>query len=480
MMLSRVRRWIRRRGCVAALGSALSVVLFGACDASNAVVGGSCAPGYTECDGQCVELSNDPRNCGSCGHVCASGACVAGSCGGRIDASADATVDATPDSARRDAPTKDGPTRDGGDATALDAFREDGTPGDGRPGDAPGDGRPGDGTPGDGAPGDGKPGDAMPLDGMSDARDGSADQCAPPYSTTASCGACGASCMTGQVCAPVPDGGLDAGVYSCAPACPPPLTACDGTCVDETVDPENCGACDRVCPSGICIAGVCAGSALGDIVIIGHDYASPNVRVSERTLLANAVFLPPTNPLRVLSFEQYAAAPQVTNVKNVLKQAATASGRQIAFTPVTDYTLVPADLASTSYDVLLVYDQPNAPAASLTMVGTTWQNSLGNFIALGGDAVILDGASGANPQMTDLLSASALLQTTAEVHVAAGTQLYVVASGDAVGNFVVSPYAAQADTVSFVTSEANGGNIAYVVDDGSDAAAVPVVIHKIP
>jgi hypothetical protein len=369
----------------------------------------------------------------------------------------------------KDGPTKDG-ARDGGDATRLDAE------GDAlRPDSAQNDGAL------DGKGADGTTGDAVRPDGMSDAaRDGSADQCAPPYSTTVSCGACGVACTTGQVCAPAADGGIDAGVYSCGPACPLPLVACDGSCVDETSDPLNCGACDRVCPSGICIASVCAGSALGDIVVIGHDYASSNVRVSEGNLLANAVFLPPTNPLRVLSFEEYTSAAQVTNVKNVLKHAATVSGRQIAFTTENDYTMVPTDLTSASYDVLLVYDQPNAPAATLSMVGMTWQTSLFDYVALGGDVVVLDGASGAHPQMTDLLSASGLLQTTAEVHVAAGTQLFVVASGDAVGNFVVSPYAAQADTVSFVTSEANGGSVTYVVDDGSDAAAVPVVIHKTP
>jgi hypothetical protein len=464
------------------------VVGIAACDATNAVVGGACAPGYTDCDGQCVELSDDPSNCGACGHVCTTGACVAGSCGGRLDGGPDGAADA-----RRDS-TKDGPTHDATDAIALDtgsdASHGDGSM-DGKPGDGAADGKLGDGNPADGKQADGEPSDAPPRDGMpgdstspdgtSDARvDGSADGCTPPYTTTTSCGACGTACMAAQVCAPVPDGGLDAGVYSCAPACASPLKACDGTCVDETTDPMNCGACDRVCPSGICIASLCEGSALGDIVIIGHDYASSNVRVSEKTLLANAVFLPPTNPLRVLSFEQYAAVPQVTNVKNVLKQAATASGRQITFTPVADYTLVPADLASTSYDVLLVYDQPEAPVGSLSTVGTTWALSLGNFTALGGDVVVLDGASGTNPQMTDFLTQSSLLQTTAETRVAPGTQLFVVASGDAVGNFVVSPYAAQADTVSFVTTEANGGNVAYVVDEGSDASAVPVVIHKIP
>jgi hypothetical protein len=80
--------------------------------------------------------------------------------------------------------------------------------------------------------------------------------------------------------------------------------------------------------------------------------------------------------------------------------------------------------------------------------------------------------------MTAFLSGAALLQVTAEVPIAQGTQLLVAASGDAVGNSVVSPYAAQTDTVSFVTSEPNGGSVTYVVDALGNAALLPIVIHK--
>jgi hypothetical protein len=40
---------------------------------------GSCAAGQTQCSGTCVNTSNDPRNCGGCGKVCAS-QCYAGQC----------------------------------------------------------------------------------------------------------------------------------------------------------------------------------------------------------------------------------------------------------------------------------------------------------------------------------------------------------------------------------------------------------------
>jgi hypothetical protein len=80
--------------------------------------------------------------------------------------------------------------------------------------------------------------------------------------------------------------------------------------------------------------------------------------------------------------------------------------------------------------------------------------------------------------MAAFLSAADLLQVRGETPVAAGTQLLVAASGDAVGNSVLSPYAAQTDTVFFVTTEVNGGSTTFVVDDLSGGFLVPVVVHK--
>ena len=145
---------------------------------------------------------------------------------------------------------------------------------------------------------------------------------------------------------------------------------------------------------------------------------------------------------------------------------------------MTDSTLVVADLASADYDVLLVYDQTAAPASSLAPIGAAWATQLNQFLLGGGDVVVLDGAQGAFPQMASFLSAANLLQTTGEVPIASGTQLLVVASGDTVGNSVVSPYAAQSFTVSLETSEANGGSVTYVVDELAGGSLVPVVIHK--
>jgi len=485
--LNKTRRHARRALAAIAVASTLVAGWAAGCGVDSSLVGGVCAAGFSDCNNQCIATTSDPNNCGGCGVVCSSGVCVNSMCTSAGDAHAEAATDARP---RMDG-ARDGSARDGtspldgsldGDLDAPDGFNvdgrhhklHDGSTEDGTLADAPAaDAHASDGRATDGNVGDARVGDARVGDGGT-----GVDGCAPPYVTRSSCGACGVACTTGEVCSPSNDGGVDAGPYACAPACTLPYVSCGASCVEiGGDDPENCGACGKACLSGICVSGVCAGSTSGDITVIGHDYAT-SPRVSEATLLSNAVFLPPTNPLRVLSFEQYASPAQVANVHAVLKAAATTYGRTVNLTVASDNTMVPAQLASAAYDILLVEDQPLAPANSLQGVGNAWQQGLAKFLMAGGDVVVLDGATGAFPQMAAFLSAADLLQVRGETPVAAGTQLLVAASGDAVGNSVLSPYAAQTDTVFFVTTEVNGGSTTFVVDDLSGGFLVPVVVHK--
>jgi hypothetical protein len=67
------------------------------------------------------------------------------------------------------------------------------------------------------------------------------------------CGACGTACAPGQVCT----------ASGCAPQCNPPLTSCNGACVDLTTSAKNCGGCGSDChkipeSTAACSAGTCS------------------------------------------------------------------------------------------------------------------------------------------------------------------------------------------------------------------------------
>ncbi len=473
------------------LVAALAAVV--ACGQSQSLVGGVCAPGYVDCDDECVSVASDPNHCGGCGVVCASGECLSGACmevpdeaplpidaararerTGPGDASHDARPhphdagvdahDAARDATRpsehdaaHEAPRRDAPTHtyDSG-ARAADAGPPDALQDEAQR-DARADTERHDAHWDDASRATRK--DADVHDGA-DKHDGRDDSARPDAAHAAT-----------------PDAAHAATPDAARREAASHADACCGSCAYDT-DPMNCGRCGHVCVSGLCGDGTCTGSTSGDIVVIGHDYAATSPRVSEATILSNAVLLPPSNPLQVLSFDEYSDATQLANVKGVLTQAAATLGRTVQITSVTEATDVPGELGGSAYDVLLVSDQADAPPGTLAPLGVSWATALAGFLAAGGDVVVLDGASGAHAQMAAFLDAAGLLDTSGETAIADGTELRVMAYGDAVGNSVVSPYAAQADTVSLITSEAPGPSLTFVVDELTDAGPLPVVIHK--
>lgn len=70
-----------------------------------------------------------------------------------------------------------------------------------------------------------------------------------------------------------PGGGYCDGVGNCSP-CQAGLTLCGSTCVSASNDPNNCGSCDNVCPSGqICAGGACAAAYQTAHIAVGAQFA---------------------------------------------------------------------------------------------------------------------------------------------------------------------------------------------------------------
>lgn len=81
--------------------------------------------------------------------------------------------------------------------------------------------------------------------------------CIDTASNPLHCGACGATCLSGEVCS--------AGM--CGTTCASGVTACDGACVDTVIDPLHCGACGNACEaSELCVSGTCELSCAMDTV----------------------------------------------------------------------------------------------------------------------------------------------------------------------------------------------------------------------
>jgi hypothetical protein len=446
--------------------AAAIVGLAGGCSADHSLVGGACAPGYTQCGDHCVNLDADSENCGVCGVSCPSGvACSLGECGGSGEAGAGDAADTGADVAI--APT-DGASLDGlslegndasgasGDATAPDAFGATDSSRDA--GMSLSDGAEGSAV--DSASTDGATADAPPNDGAaSEASSNDAPSSDAAPSDDAGDGATGDDVAE-------------------EPLCTPPLADCGGVCIDTTMDPANCGGCGTTCYSGICQGSHCVGETTGSLIFIGHDYTTYSQ--AQARVLSNAVLLPQASKtIPVLSYERYASATPLANVKNIVGMAATNIGRTLVLTSTTTDSDVTSGLTIDKYGVLLVADQPTASPGDLAALGAAWMTSVTTFVQAGGVVVVLDSNTGVQ-EMPAFVTSTQLLSVTAQVSVPIFTQLDVMVLTDAVAQGVASPYAAGAYSASF-TTEPPGGSVVYVVTTfATDAStSAPVVIHKV-
>ncbi|MGZ3453920.1 MAG: MXAN_6577-like cysteine-rich protein [Polyangiales bacterium] len=77
--------------------------------------------------------------------------------------------------------------------------------------------------------------------------------CVDTKSDGSNCGVCGKVCGATEVCS----------MGACVPACDTGKTRCDTSCVDLATDVSNCGACGKVCPSGVNATSTCGATGCG-------------------------------------------------------------------------------------------------------------------------------------------------------------------------------------------------------------------------
>lgn len=471
---------------------------------SGGVVGGDCRVGYVQCNGICIDVQNRVTDCGSCGNVCAVGnQCVAGSC---VPPAPDASTGGT-------ANHPDGSLVDsgaggsfGGDASSTGGAPSDGSTG----GTTPSSGGASTGGANDASTGGTSSGGAGPdasldggLDASSGGRGGSggrdasqggtggvrdagphdsgllpdgAPRCQPPYNTPEHCGDCDTQCTgVNDICQ------VDEAEAQCVTVCTPPLVDCNRTCVNTDNDPNNCGSCNHHCASGICQGGTCVGATAGHEVVACMDFATrPGAGTPQQTLLGNAVFLTAKNPVRIYAYRQFTPNAVVNSVNGAIAAVATARGRTYSITPETDSTQVPLNLSIFDYEVLLVYDQPNAPAGRLANVGTSWASAVDSFVRAGGTAVVLAGDAG-TAEMDDLVTNAGLLTVTGQTSVT-GDQVYNRAPADAVGLNVLTPFLATAETCTFTTPPPPDSTTVFVITDTASSTGSlgsPIVVHRV-
>lgn len=421
--------------------------------AADGLIGGECAEGYAFCDDKCISITDDELNCGGCDIACPRNlACIDSVCGGP-----DGIV-TVPGTGGEDGMGGEGPE----------------TGGNGFGGINTGAGGPG-GNEGTGGGDPGGTGGSDTGGGDTGGTGGSDPVCVAPFNTPAFCGDCDTQCGAAEPnCAPDGDGS-----YECVATCTmdPFTTQCGSVCVDTTNDPRHCGSCGNRCDSGICVSSECIGRVSGHMVALcmSFETASP----AQTIILGNAVFLAQGSSVRILAYTRDASSASINGTNQALVSTAAARGRAFEKTDVTGLNSVGNQLNRTDYEVLIIYDQENAPAGRMESRATAWAPAIQTFAELGGIVIVLTGGDGIS-EMDEFIAGIGIAGVSGTTS-HDGNNYSVVAPGDALAIGVVSPFLAVPSSCVFNGAPAQDGELIYVTEGADPGPGVgdPGVIHRI-
>lgn len=319
-----------------------------------------------------------------------------------------------------------------------------------------------------------------PIDGDMDAD--TPVECLPPHDSPSHCGDCETRC-TGATPLCAPDGN---GSFECVPKCEPPLVECQGQCVDPESfksDPDNCGQCGNECPSDICQDGMCVGARFGHVALLCMDLGSAMTDSSPVTLLGNAVFIPPQNPVKVLAYTLGATPAAVNRINTLIGIAGDNRLRKAQITEAKMPMAVTSKLNVNDYQVLLIHDLDQAESGEPAAAATTWESAsvLSSFVRAGGVIVVLDGSDGTG-EMHELITAGKLLDPSLATTISGqdeitGQKVVTSAGGDLLAANLLQEFAAPARTCTFDTNATPNSEISFVVTSKDEGK--PVAIHRV-
>jgi hypothetical protein len=133
-------------------------------------------------------------------------------------------------------------------------------------------------------------------------------------------------------------------------------------------------------------------------------------------------------------------------------------------------------LTRDNFDVLVVYDQPDAPPGTLAAVGATLRDALFEFNAAGGVVIVLASAEGTG-EMHRLITQAGLLDVTG-LSRATNLESFNRAPSDAVGATVLNQFLALDASCTFATPTSPDANNIFVVTDSATGGA-PMVVHQV-